>query len=315
MLYLYYGVGEHQILNRKKQIRLKLQEKKQVLVELSDFTDFKLDKLADLLGGGGLFSKQSNVFMSDFAGQTNKEQQEKLLNLLKNNNLYKDQDNVLYFFEPKIDKRTQFYKYLQRNASYKQDFTRLDGANLINYIGGLAKEKNILVSRDVLQRLVQDYFQDPFMIMNALDKLKNYKQGKRIQIQDLEQITDAQIINDIFKTIEALGRGDRKAALKLLGNHLETGENHYYLLSMIAYGYRTLTKIKSAQGAAANSIDSIVKQTKLNRFVVAKNLSYANRYTLESLKRIMVKISQIDYSIKTGQSNPENALYLLAAFS
>jgi len=57
----------------------------------------------------------------------------------------------------------------------------------------------------------------------------------------------------------------------------------------------------------------IVKKSGLHPFVVQKTGYLCSRFTMEKLKKIYLKIFQIDLDIKTGKIESETALDLLLA--
>ena len=82
--------------------------------------------------------------------------------------------------------------------------------------------------------------------------------------------------------------------------HLDNGDNALYLLSMIAYQFKTLLTIKENP-----------RNSGLHPFVVQKTLYLCNQFTAEQLKKIYQNIFQADLDIKTGKIDPELALELL----
>ena len=53
---------------------------------------------------------------------------------------------------------------------------------------------------------------------------------------------------------------------------------------------------------------AILKETKLNPFVVKKGYWLAQRFSIQEIKKIYQKLFLVDLDIKTGKLNPEIAL-------
>jgi DNA polymerase-3 subunit delta len=81
---------------------------------------------------------------------------------------------------------------------------------------------------------------------------------------------------------------------------------------MIAYQFRNLLIIKELQDAK-KPYALVVKKSGLHPFVAQKSYYLCNQFSFEKLKKIYLKIFQIDSDIKTGKIESETALDLLLA--
>lgn len=141
---------------------------------------------------------------------------------------------------------------------------------------------------------------DLWRLSNEIEKLANYK--KTIERQDIEFLIKPNTENEIFKTIDAFASKNKKLALDLLHKHLDDGEAPLYLLTMIAYQFRNLLIIKENPRGSG-----------LHPFVVQKSEYLCRQFSFEQIKKIYLKIFQIDLDIKVGKIEPETALDLLLA--
>ena len=82
------------------------------------------------------------------------------------------------------------------------------------------------------------------LLSREIEKLATYKNKGEITGNDVDLLVKSKIDTDIFKTVDALARGDKKTALKMLHDHLDDGEDPFYLLSMYFYQFRNLVKVK-----------------------------------------------------------------------
>ena len=122
----------------------------------------------------------------------------------------------------------------------------------------------------------------------------------------------ARIETDIFKTIDAIAKRNKKKALALLHKHSEKGDSPLYLLSMINFQFRNLLMIKEkSQKVHYPQIGKLSKELKLHPFVVRKGLRLSENFSFEELKKIYQKLFETDLKIKTGQIEPEMGLDLL----
>ena len=165
------------------------------------------------------------------------------------------------------------------------------------------------ISPSALTLLISSTGSDLWRLSAEIKKLAAYK--KAIEKEDVELLVNPEIETAIFKTIDAIAAKDKKTALSLIYKHLEKGESPFYLLTMITYQFRNLLLVKELEGGSLPEITAILKP--MHPFVVRKSLGLAQKFSLEQLREIYLKIFKIDLAIKTGKIKPELALELLIA--
>lgn len=254
---------------------------------------------------------------------------EKKLIIFKNAlSVLKDHDNALNFFkklndskdiivvyeEKEADKRLSLVKFLGKEGRV-QEFEPLEGQKLRNWAKNQIESCGGNIDSSALETLINYVGSDLWWMKNEIEKLVNYRSGKKIEAADIDLLVKPKIEPEIFKTIDAIAFNKnlwigKKQALKLLHEHLEKGDHPLYLLSMINYQFRNLLIIKDLIEKNLPYY-SILKTTKMHPFVVRKTYEQANKFTFQELKKIYQKIFQIDLSIKTGKINPTAALDFL----
>lgn len=218
-----------------------------------------------------------------------------------------DSENTLLFYEPdKVDKRDALGKFLNKHAK-SQEFQLLEGLKLRNWLKKEFQERKAKIKEQALDKFITFVDNDPWQMINEVQKLAHFKNGKEIEVKDIELLIRPKITLDIFKTIEAIASKDKKRALKLLRNHLKKGDNPFYLFSMINYQFRNLLIIKDLLVRNLSPYSS----TGLHPFVVKKSCDLARKFDFSELKKIYQRLLRVDLSIKTGKSDPEAALDLL----
>lgn len=218
-----------------------------------------------------------------------------------------DSENTLLFYEPdKIDKRDALGKFLNKHAK-SQEFQLFEGLKLRNWLKKEFQERKANIKEQSLDKFITFVDNNPWQMINEIQKLAHFKNGKKIEIKDIELLIRPKITIDIFKTIEAIASKDKKRALKLLRNHLKKGDNPFYLFSMINYQFRNLLIIKDLLVKNLSPYSS----TGLHPFVVRKSCDLARKFDFSELKKIYQRLLKVDLSIKTGKSDPEAALDLL----
>jgi DNA polymerase III subunit delta len=224
-------------------------------------------------------------------------------------NLEGVKDIIIVYEENVPDKRTKFFKAMQKCAKC-QEFDYLSPVMLQKWVIQEFEKNKVKVNSDALDLMVSFVGNDLWKMTNEINKLSNYKVGSIITKEDIELLVKPSIENDIFKTIEAVASRDKKQALVLLHKHLENGDNSLYLLSMISYQFRNLLIIKELQDMQ-KPYGVVVKKSGLHPFVAQKSYYLCNQFSMPQLKKIYQKIFQVDSDIKTGKIESELALDLL----
>jgi DNA polymerase-3 subunit delta len=228
---------------------------------------------------------------------------------VKNSRAFISSKDIIIFYEEKdVAKSDALFKLLKKSAKY-QEFKSLDGQNLSSWIKKEFDNCGAKIETGVAEKLINFAGADTWRLSNEILKLIAYKKGKTVNINDVELLVKPKIDADIFKTIDALAKKDKKQALNLLHKHLQMGDNPLYLLSMINFQFRNLISVKSLADKNL-TYQEIQKKTKLHPFVVKKSLWQAREFTFPELKKIYQNIFKVDVGIKTGKLDPVLALDL-----
>lgn len=227
------------------------------------------------------------------------------------NKLKEAKDIIVIFEEEKIDERNKLFKTLKKEAKC-QGFDLLKGSSLLNWIKNEFKKNNAKIDFGVDEMIFSYIGSNLWQAQNEIKKLANFKMGKTIKKEDVDLLVRSKIETDIFKTIDALSSKNKRQALSFLHKHIENGDNILYLLSMIAYQFRSFLIIKELM-EKKDSYPAIVKKSGLHPFVVKKGCYFCSQFSFFELKKIYQKIFQADLDIKTGKVEPETALELLVS--
>lgn len=216
-----------------------------------------------------------------------------------------DKDLIVVFWEKDFPKKSdRFFKLIEKNSK-SQNFEKMTGAKLSQWILKEMKEidSKSEISRQALEKLVAYAGENPILLGREIQKLVNFADGKMISEKDVETLVRADIDSDIFKTIDMIGMNNKKEALALLHQHLENGEDPFYLFSMFIYQFRNLLKIADFGEKGSSSEYDISRITKMHPFVVRKSLSQARNFSFARLREIYRELGDIDLKVKTGKAD------------
>jgi DNA polymerase-3 subunit delta len=216
-----------------------------------------------------------------------------------------DKDLIVVFWEKNFPKKSdKFFKLIEKNSK-SQNFEKLTGAKLSQWILKEMKEVDSKseISRQALEKLVAYAGENPILLSREIQKLVNFADGKMISEKDIETLVKTDVDSDIFKTIDMIGMNNKKEALALLHQHLKNGEDPFYLFSMFIYQFRNLLKIADLRETGSSSEYDISRITKMHPFVVRKSLSQARNLGFARLREIYRELGDIDLKVKTGKAD------------
>lgn len=213
-------------------------------------------------------------------------------------------NTILIFFEENpIKKNNSLFKLLLKKSDKKQEFKELPPAQMKRFIQKEIETIGGKIEPNAILKLIFFYGNNLWQIANEIKKLIAFRKGKIIKEENIEELCQANINPNIFVTIEAISRKNKKRALQLISQLLEKRENEIKILSMIIFQFRNLIKIKSACEEGKNSFQ-IQKSLRIHPFVIRKTLPITQNFSMEELKKIYQKLSRLDFKIKIGKIEP-----------
>jgi DNA polymerase III delta subunit len=221
-------------------------------------------------------------------------------------NIVKSGHNVMFCQEGKVLKNDRLLSSLKKYAQI-QEFAVLDGAKLAAWAANEFKVLGSPIGAPAVELLSQRVGGDLWRLENEIQKLSHRWPGREITAVDVERNVNPQIDTNIFKTIDAVAARDKKEALRLVKEHLDSGDHPLYLLAMIVSQFKNLVSVKSGNGVGGAARFGI------HPYVFSKTAALARQFGSDELKAIYRKICQTDLDIKTGKIGPEVGLDLLIA--
>ncbi|MBZ1345114.1 MAG: DNA polymerase III subunit delta [Candidatus Nealsonbacteria bacterium] len=272
------------------------------------YYDFKKDSFEDFqdqIQQISIFKEKKLAILKNvFSNQEVKEE------FLKNfKHFLKLKSAILFYEENEVSGKDNFFNFLKVKAKI-QNFQPLRGEKLKNWVRQEFFKLKTEINPEALNKLIEFVGNDLWCFSNEIKKLVSFKNGKKIEIKDVELLVKPKIEADIFKTVDALGLKNKKIALGLIHKHLEKGDSPLYLLSMINFQFRNLLIIKDLSQKNLSSF-AISRITDIHPYIVKKTYFQAQKFTPEELKKIYQKIFQVELAIKTGRVEPETGLDIL----
>jgi len=300
MIIFLYGPNTYKSKEKLKEIinRYKSKHPKNLELRIYDSENLDFQKFKDELKQKSIFQEKKLIILKNvFFNEDFKKQ------ALKNKDIFLGENEIIVFFEEgKVAESNALTKFLKKNGQF-QKFEELESLTLENWIEKEFVKKGKKIEKSSVRKLIKFTGNNLWRISNEIEKLSSFKEGEIIASEDIELLVRPEIETEIFQTIDALARKDKKTALAFIEKHIEKGDSPFYLLSMIAYQYRVLilTKIRAGQ------------EFGINYYVLKKTSVLINRFSLEELKKAYKKLFLADIEIKTGKISPEKGIEMLIA--
>ncbi|MBM4177602.1 hypothetical protein FJ208_02275, partial [Candidatus Gribaldobacteria bacterium] len=204
----------------------------------------------------------------------------------------------------KVKPTSPFLKRITKDGAKVESFPLLVGPSLDSWLKEKTNSLMAKIDSLALSSLKEICSGDLFCLEVEIKKLACFSSFiNRKNVALLSRFDDK---TNIFATLDCLAQRNKKKALLLLQKHLNKGENALYLLSMLAFQVRNLILVKRFADLGALKLG-------LNSFVFSKALGLKDNFALAELENLFLAIFQTDFKIKTGQVEPEEALFDLVA--
>lgn len=251
-----------------------------------------------------LASKKLVVLRNPSTNQEFVDKAEKLLA-----NLPETTDVIIH--EPKLDKRSVYYKFLKKNTDYKE-FNELDRPQLVSWlIDETKKVNNGRIERADAAYLIERVGLNQQLLSKEMAKLLTY--NPHITRGTIDLLTEPTPQSTVFQLLDAAFAGNHKKALAIYQEQRAGKAEPLAIIGMLAWQLHILAIVVAA---GQRSDAEIAKEAKLNPFVVRKSRDIARNLSLTRLKLLTSQLLDLDIRLKTTAVNPDDALqYFLLTIS
>ncbi|WP_164506884.1 DNA polymerase III subunit delta [Lapidilactobacillus bayanensis] len=210
----------------------------------------------------------------------------------------------------KLDERKKVTKAVENNALIV-DASKLQGYQLTSALKQLCQEEKIQIETSALELLQHRVDEQYSLAAKQLQQLALFVgSGRTITVADVDQVVDQVIDDDVFSLVANTLNRQQKSALEIYQQLLINGNEPIQLLSLITSQIRLLLQTKILRQAGFSQGD-IAGQLKVHPYRVKLALQQERQFGLQQLKRMSLELVDLDYQIKSGRANKEQALQLL----
>jgi DNA polymerase-3 subunit delta len=327
MIYLIHGADtfrSHEKLNELI-IEFGKKDKGQINLEVFDAENINTNKIKAASQSLGFFSPARMIVIKNLFSEGDIKSKEDITDYVVEMDKKKREVDFVLFEGKEIGKKgaaggKEWSALVKKGSLFI--FSQMTALEINKWISAKVAKEKIKIAPQAISKLALYVGGDLWRLSSEIEKLvllkMDFNEGRKnessaeINEQDIEELVKSDLPNNIFSTVDALARRDKKTALKLLSGHLEKGEAPIYLFTMFIYQFRNLLKVKDAiVRKNTTNPGEIAQETKLNPYVVSKTIAQANGFSYEYLKKVYKRFFTYDFLIKKGRLNVEAALELL----
>jgi DNA polymerase-3 subunit delta len=302
MIIVFFGENNFITKRKLKETIENYKEKHRSGLGLFSFSNnnFSFDKFKDAVETVSMFDEKKCIVLDNlFFDSRNLEF---LTEYFEKNKIKEDKDIFVIIKEDGLFKKTdKEFKILLEKPAMVYESKKFSNSQLKSWIEKEALLNKASISSVAVSKLILSCKDDLWRLSNEIAKLASY--DKKITENSVDFLVEQDIESDIFRAIEYLAKKDKINAVNIFYNQISSGKNISYLISMIAFQFRNMLKIKELLDKGV-SLELIIKKTKIHPFAVRKILSSLKIYSLEELKKIYKKLLNTDIKIKTSKIDP-----------
>ncbi len=216
MIIFLYGEDDYSSRQKLNEIinKYKAKHKTGLNFKLLDFREKDISGLKETASTSSMFKEKKLLVLENTFAKSS-EWQKELASYLKKSGLEKDEETALVFYESKIpDRRVELFKFLTKKPNFSQEAKFLEGAKLENWIKKEVEKKKGKIEAAAVKKLTDFVGSDLWQMANEIDKLVSFAGEKSIKSEDIESLIKPKIDVNIFNTVDALSRKDKKKYFK-----------------------------------------------------------------------------------------------------
>ena len=273
------------------------------VVETDDVNQVIEDcKYNPIFGGGKLFILRET-------GMFSKVVDDKFVNFLIK--MFKQKINICIFVESTTDGKLKQVQALGDKGLIH--FKKLSEEQLIGFVNGILSKNNKKMLKDLTRYFVDQCDYDYNTIVNEITKLLNYTDTKEIKVDDVKHVVTQSSRSIVFDLIDYIVKQKYQRAVDMFYMLLNKKEQPLVILTLIYRQLKLLYQIKLLK-AEGHNVNDMADACDSKPFIIEKSMNICN-FDTDKLLKMMIKCSEMDWKIKTGQIKDTLAIECLILYS
>lgn len=204
-------------------------------------------------------------------------------------------DTVIIFDENEIDKRGVLYKEIKkRGSAVSFDYQNAD--DLTAWVNRQALKAKKKISKDTARYFVNIIEPGFSTLINEFDKLLNYC-GEEITKTDVDRVASRSMQIIAFDLTNAIMEHDAAKAMRVVSGLRTSKESAFGILYLI---YSSAEKLLKAKSAKTRNKFEAAQKLGVSPYVADMYLKSARSFSEDALKRMVIRVPEIDFEIKSG---------------
>ena len=210
----------------------------------------------------------------------------------------------------KIDKDNPVYKELQKTA-YIIDTQELDDVEYKAWvIRALAKE-HVEIKEDALVMLTEFVKHNLVRMEMETSKLIDYvKPGGKVTTADVELLVNPDLETDIYSLVKAIVAKNKPEAIRIFHDMNQNTQDTVGIIALIGRSFQNILSTSKMLQSEFNQSD-IAQTLGISNGRAYYLVKEAKTFKLDVLEKYILKLSDLDYKVKTGQIDPNLGLEML----
>ena len=167
-------------------------------------------------------------------------------------------------------------------------------------------KRNKKISPEALKEIVEICNFDMTKISNEIKKVASFADDE-IEVQDIKLLIEPDNEYKIFELTEALGSKNSTKSILLLSAFMSKKEPVQVLFGLISNHFRRLAHCS----ISPLPNNELAEMFGVKEFAIVKAKEQAKYFSKSQLRNILELLKEIDFMIKSGKMNSENAIYFL----
>ena len=295
--YLIYGLENYLINKKIDEIMKKTNVSNEDIVRM-DLNESSVSSLLIEAGSVNMFSNKKIIicYNSNFLSaskQISDDETKELTKYLENS--FNDVIIIFVCNEEKLDQR----KKITKQVSEVTECNKIESFKLSSYLKDYIKNKNYDISSSNIELIISKVGYDLSNLINEVDKLLLYKgDNHSITKEDVEEVITNNIENNVFDLSNAILKKEKEKIMKLYNDLIKIGEDPIKIIIILSNQYRLILQVKLMRKSGYSETE-IINTLKEHPYRI--KLAMNSNFSIETLKKALLDLSDLDYRIVTGK--------------
>ena len=322
MIYIITGDEEFLIKEKSKELIDNLNQESQLNVDHINGANINYQELLNQISNLSLFDEKKISYIENFFSNFNKKNKKKDIDNFYTSLKHLIQNTELIFVElPKANYQNYRNETLtKKNVIFKQipneaQFFELNkisnfqnNREVINWCKKKCQKLDIQIEDDALKELVDLKNNNLRALVNELNKLHAYSDGKKIEKSHVQLLTNEWKEYNIFPIIDSIVAGNGHQVREQINTLILRGEiSRQEIMYRIAKQTSEFLKVSSVKNLSKNQIE---KEVGIHGYRLQKIIEQVKKEESQYLYNLRI-IEKYDFQMKTGLINEKIALDLI----